>query len=47
MSWVLERINKSLFNWIHNKKTYLKWYKLGISEQRRINSTLMIGMLGI
>jgi len=26
---------KSLFNWIHNQKTYLKWYKLGVSEEKK------------
>jgi hypothetical protein len=32
---VLEKINKSLFNWICNQKTYLKWYKLGVSEEKK------------
>ena len=27
-----EKNSKSLFNWICNQKTYLKWYKLGTSE---------------
>ncbi len=30
-----EKINKSLFNWIHNQKTYLKWYKLKTSEEKK------------
>jgi len=30
-SQVSEKINKSLFNWIWNQKTYLKWYNLGVS----------------
>jgi dTDP-4-dehydrorhamnose 3,5-epimerase-like enzyme len=34
-SWVSEKIDKSLFNWIHNQKTYLKWYKLGVSEEQK------------
>jgi len=25
----------------------LKWYKLGTSEEKRVHSTLMIGMSGI
>jgi len=29
-----KKINKSLFNWICNQKTYLKWYKLGNSEEK-------------
>jgi hypothetical protein len=32
---VLEKINKSLFNWICNQKTYLNWYKLGVSEEKK------------
>jgi hypothetical protein len=35
MSWVLEKVNKSLFNWIHNQKTSLKWYKLGTREEKK------------
>jgi len=34
-SRVSEKINKSLFNWIHNQKTYLKWYNLGLSEEKK------------
>jgi hypothetical protein len=34
-SQVSEKIDKSLFNWIHNQKTYLKWYKLGTSEEKK------------
>jgi hypothetical protein len=30
----LKKINKSLFNWICNQKTYLKWYKQGVSEEK-------------
>jgi hypothetical protein len=33
-SKVSEKINKSLFNWICNQKTYLKWYKQGVSEEK-------------
>ncbi len=32
-SKVSEKINKSLFNWIRNQKTYLKWYHQGVSEE--------------
>jgi hypothetical protein len=35
MSWVSEKINKGLFNWIHNQKTYLKWYKVRTSEENK------------
>lgn len=35
--WVTKKINKSLFHWICNQKTYLKWYKLGISKENRVN----------
>jgi hypothetical protein len=35
MSQVLEKINKTLFNWICNQKTYLKWYKLGVSKEKK------------
>jgi hypothetical protein len=35
-SQVSEKINKSLFNWIRNQKTYLKWYNLGLSEEKNI-----------
>jgi len=34
-SQVSEKINKSLFNWIRNQKTYLKWYNLGLSEEKK------------
>ncbi len=34
-SQVSEKINKSLFNWIQNQKTHLKWYKLGVSEEKK------------
>jgi hypothetical protein len=34
-SQVSEKINKSLFHWIHNQKMYLKWYKLGTSEEKK------------
>jgi hypothetical protein len=34
-SRVSEKINKSLFNWICNQKTYLKWYNLGLSEEKK------------
>jgi hypothetical protein len=34
-SRVSEKINKSLFNWIRNQKTYLKWYNLGLSEEKK------------
>ena len=34
-SRVSEKINKSLFNWICNQKTYLKWYNLGVSEEKK------------
>jgi hypothetical protein len=34
-SQVSEKINKSLFNWISNQKTYLKWYNLGVSEEKK------------
>jgi hypothetical protein len=34
-SQVSEKINKSLFNWIRNQKTYLKWYNLGVSEEKK------------
>jgi hypothetical protein len=34
-SQVSEKINKSLFDWIHNQKTYLKWYKLEVSEEKK------------
>jgi len=34
-SGVSEKINKSLFNCIHNQKTYLKWYKLGVSKEKK------------
>jgi hypothetical protein len=44
-SKVSEKINKSLFNWICNQKTYLKWYKQGVSEEKMVNFTSMIGML--
>jgi hypothetical protein len=44
-SKVSERINKPLFNWIRNQKTYLKWYKQGVSEEKMVNFTSMIGML--
>jgi hypothetical protein len=33
-SRVSEKINKSLFNWIRNQKTYLKWYNFGDSEEK-------------
>ena len=33
-SKVAEKINKRLFNWIRNKKTYLKWYKQGVSAEK-------------
>ena len=33
-SKVSEKINKSLFNGIRNQKTYLKWYKQGVSEEK-------------
>jgi hypothetical protein len=32
---VSEKINESLFNWIRNQKTYLKWYNLGLSEEKK------------
>ena len=34
-SQVSGEINKSLFNWIWNQKTYLKWYNLGLSEEKK------------
>jgi len=34
-SRVSEKNNKSLFNCIHNQKTYLKWYNLGVSEEKK------------
>jgi hypothetical protein len=34
-SRVSEKINKSLFNWIPNQKTYLKWYNLGLSVEKK------------
>jgi hypothetical protein len=34
-SQVSEKINKSLFNWIRNQKTNLKWYNLGVSEEKK------------
>ena len=34
-SRVSEKINKSLFNQIRNQKPYLKWYKLGVSEEKK------------
>ena len=34
-SWVSEKINESLFNWIRYQKTYLKWYNLGLSEEKK------------
>jgi len=34
-SRVSEKINKSLFNWIRNQMTYLKWYKLGDCEEKK------------
>jgi hypothetical protein len=34
-SQVSEKISKSLFNWICNQKMYLKWYKLGTSEEKK------------
>jgi len=34
-SRVSEKINKSLCNWIHNQKTHLKWYNLGLSEEKK------------
>ena len=44
-SQVSEKINKSLLNWIRNQKTYLKWYKLGVSEEKKGKFMSMIGML--
>jgi hypothetical protein len=32
MCWVAEKINRSLFHWICNQKTYYKWYKMGMSS---------------
>jgi hypothetical protein len=34
-SRVSGKIKKSVFNWIRNQKTYLKWYKLGDSEEKK------------
>jgi len=34
-SRVSEKINKSLFNWIRNQKTYLKCYNDGVSEEKK------------
>jgi hypothetical protein len=31
---LLKKLKKSLFNWIQNQKTYLKWYKQGISAEK-------------
>jgi hypothetical protein len=32
MCWVSEKLNKSLFQWIHNQQTYLRLYKQGTEE---------------
>jgi len=33
-SKVSEKINKTLFIWICNQRTYLNWYKQGVSEEK-------------
>jgi len=31
---VSEKINKPLFHWVRNQKTYLKWYLTDVSEEK-------------